>query len=395
MPPTREPDGPSAPAPPQRGRGAVSSPAGRFERWVRVDEDDGWSEAPDERPTPRTLVTWDAARSVLSRNDSPDIPFDRSVNPYRGCEHGCVYCFARPSHAYLGLSPGLDFETRIVAKPDAARLLAEELARPGYAPAPLALGANTDPYQPVERRLGITRGVLEVLAAAAHPVVVVTKSELVLRDLDLLAPMAERGLAAVLVSLTTLEPELARRLEPRAAAPHRRLAAMRRLAEAGVPVGVLTAPMIPGLNDHELERLLAAAHAAGAASAGMVLLRLPHELGALFDEWLAAHYPARRRRVLGLVRDCRAGTLNDPRFGSRMRGAGAYADLLAQRFERARARLGLLPRPRALETRHFRPPTPPLHVRAGAHAGAPADRVGAARDHPTRQLELFPGTRRG
>ena len=324
------------------GRGAALNPAGRFERWQSVDEDDGWTDrAPRRAPT---VVAFDASRTVIARNDSPDVPFDRSVNPYRGCEHGCAYCFARPSHAYLGLSPGLDFETRIVAKRDAPALLAREIGRPGYRPAVLALGSNTDPYQPVERRLRITRGVLEVLERAAHPVCVVTKSDLVLRDLDLLESLARRNLVHVLLSVTTLDSSLARALEPRASAPHRRLVAIQRLAEARVPVGVLAAPLIPALNDHELERILAAARSSGAASAGSVLLRLPGELGDLFTDWLERHVPGRARRVLARLRDCHGGSLYDARSGLRMRGHGPYAAVLAQRLERARARLGLAER---------------------------------------------------
>ena len=288
----------------------------------------------------------DASRSVLVRNASPDIPFEQSINPYRGCEHGCIYCYARPSHAYLGLSPGLDFETKIYAKLDAAALLERELARPGYRCQPIALGTNTDVYQPQERRLGITRAILEVLAQCRHPVTIVTKSAAVLRDLDLLAPMATDGLASVAVSVTTLDAGLARTLEPRAAAPHRRLETLRALCKAGVPARVMVAPIIPGLNDHELEAVLEAAAAAGADQASYVLLRLPHELKELFGAWLEAHAPLRAEHVLSLIRQCRGGRLNDPNFGSRMRGQGAYAELIGRRFALARRRLGLeRPRP--------------------------------------------------
>jgi DNA repair photolyase len=343
----------------QRGRGATLNPAGRFEPAERAPFDDGWGslEALAGRPAPRTEVRPDAARSVIARNESPDIGFDRSINPYRGCEHGCIYCYARPSHAFLGLSPGLDFETRIFAKHDAARLLRVELARPGYRPAPIALGSNTDPFQPVERRLGITRAVLEVLVETRHPFVITTKGAGILRDLDLLARAAAQGLVRVAVSVTTLDPELARTMEPRAAAPWRRLEVIRTLAAAGVPVGANLSPVIPGLNDHEIERVAAAVARAGATRLDGILLRLPYEVKDLFADWLAEHYPARAARVLSLLRQCRAGRLNDPRFGHRMRGSGPLADLLAARFARARARHGLdRPEP-ALRTDLFRPPS--------------------------------------
>jgi DNA repair photolyase len=303
-------------------------------------------------------VTSEAARRILTRNDSPDVPFDVSINPYRGCEHGCIYCFARPTHAWLGLSPGLDFETRIFAKPNAPELLRHELSRPGYRPEIVALGANTDPYQPIERRLGITRAILEIFSEFAHPVGIVTKSDLVLRDVDLLAPMAERGLAHVHFSVTTLDAGLARRMEPRAATPERRLAAMSRLHEAGIACGVLASPMIPGLNDSELEAILEAAAGAGANSAAYILLRLPLELKDLFAEWLRANYPDRANRVLGLVRDTRGGELYQNAFGTRMRGTGHYAALLEDRFELARRRLRLERRPAALDTEQFRVPRP-------------------------------------
>ena len=293
---------------------------------------------------------------IIARNDSPDVPFDRSINPYRGCEHGCVYCYARPSHAHLGLSAGLDFETRIFVKADAARLLQEELARPGYACRPISLGANTDPYQPLERRLGVTRSILEVLAEARHPVSIVTKSALVCRDLDLLAAMARDRLASVYVSITTFDRHLARTLEPRASAPHRRLEAVRALASAGVPAGVMVAPIIPALTDPEIETILEAAAAAGASSAGYVLLRLPHEVKELFAAWLEAHVPGRARHVLSLVRQCREGRLNDRAFGSRMRGQGVFAELIAQRFRKAVHRLGLDRRQLPQRTDLFRPP---------------------------------------
>jgi DNA repair photolyase len=324
---------------PVKGRGAVGNPAGRYEVLAYAPDDD--ADDTDATLPPRTTVCDEACRTVISRNRSPDIPFDRSINPYRGCEHGCVYCYARPSHAYLGLSPGLDFETRLFAKPNAAHVLARELAKPGYMPRPIMLGANTDPYQPVERRRRITRAVLEVLAAHRHPVAVTTKAALVVRDLDLLAPMAERRLASVAVSVTTLDAGLARIMEPRASSPRRRLEAISSLAAAGVPVTVLAAPMIPFVNDHELERILEAAGAAGATGAAYTLLRLPLELKEGFGEWLEAHLPERAARVLGRLRDCRGGSLYVSDFGERMRGRGEYADLLGKRFALACRRFGL------------------------------------------------------
>lgn len=313
----------------------------------------------DEPPRLATTVTPETTRTIITTNDSPDIPFDRSINPYKGCEHGCVYCFARPTHSYLGLSPGLDFESRIFSKPDAARLLRRELRRTGYRCAPIALGSNTDPYQPVERDLRITRALLEVMAEHRHPVTIVTKSDSVLRDLDLLAPMAGRRLVSVMISITTLDGRLARRMEPRAAVPHRRLAAIRALREAGVPVGVLASPMIPGLNDAELEAILAAAAAAGARSAAYILLRLPHELKELFTEWLETNYPLRAGRVLSLIRQVRGGRLYDGAFGSRMRGGGPHAEMLQRRFEVARRRAGLDGAPAPLDTSRFRVPAAP------------------------------------
>jgi DNA repair photolyase len=340
-----------------RGRGALSNPAGRYEK-RRIEPPDEAPEpwAEEEPPHPLTTVTPEKARHIITSNDSPDIPFDRSINPYRGCEHGCVYCFARPSHAYLGLSPGLDFETRLFSKPEAPRLLRDELSKPGYRPEVIALGANTDPYQPIERRLGITRGILEVLAEFRHPVSIVTKSDLVRRDLDLLAPMARQRLACVLVSVTTLDRKLARRMEPRAPVPERRLAALRALSEAGVPVGVLASPMIPGLTENELEAILQAAAEAGARSAGYILLRLPHELKDLFREWLAEHEPRKAPRVLWLLEEMRGGKLYDSAFGSRMRGQGPLADLLRKRYEVACRRLGLNRRPEPLDRSQFRVP---------------------------------------
>lgn len=326
--------------PPIHGRGATGNPDNRYAAHSREACDDGWGGL-DAEPAPvRTELFIDSSRSVINYNDSPDVPFDRSINPYRGCEHGCVYCFARPSHAWLGLSPGLDFESRLFHKPDAPTLLRRELARPGYRCAPIALGINTDAYQPVERKLGLTRAIIEVLAEHGHPFSLVTKSALVERDIDLLAPLAADNLVHVAVSVTTLERPLARAMEPRAAAPERRLETIRRLAEAGVSVTVLAAPVIPFLNDHELEAILAAVRAAGAVDAGYVLLRLPHEVKDLFKDWLAVHVPLKAERVINRLRDCRGGKDYDSRFGRRMRGEGEYADLLARRFRLAHRRLG-------------------------------------------------------
>jgi DNA repair photolyase len=342
----------------RKGRGAISNRVGRYEPETREAVDDGWAVGGEDEDLPplRTSVTIDSTRSIIARNQSPDIGFDRSINPYRGCEHGCVYCFARPTHAYLGLSPGLDFETRLFAKPNAAALLDEELRRPGYRPAVMAIGTNTDPYQPVEREMAIMRSVLETLSAFNHPVGIVTKSALILRDLDLLVPMAKKGLVQVHLSLTTLDRGLARRMEPRAATPGKRLAAIEGLAKAGVPVGVLTAPMIPALNDMEMERLLEAAANAGATTAGYVLLRLPLEIKELFEEWLRTHVPDRADRVLKLVRDTRDGKLYDPTFGRRMSGQGPYAELLGKRFRLACHRLGLNRQRWRPELSLFRPP---------------------------------------
>jgi DNA repair photolyase len=348
-----EPDAPQGPDPtilaPQarKGRGAVSNRPGRYEPGERPVEDDGWGSvqaAEAEAPPLRTTVQPDKSKTVIAWNESPDLGFDRSINPYRGCEHGCVYCFARPTHAYLGLSPGLDFETKLFAKHDAAAILARELAKPGYKPAPIGLGTNTDPYQPVERELGITRQILEVLERFNHPVTIVTKSALILRDLDILARMAQRGLVEATISVTTLDPDLARKLEPRAPTPPRRLAAIEALAAAGISTGVLAAPMIPALNDPELEAIVAAAAKLGATRAGYVLLRLPLEIKDLFREWLEAHVPDRAEHVLSLVRETRAGKLYESKFGTRMRGTGPYAELLRQRYRVAMRKLGLAKR---------------------------------------------------
>ncbi len=319
---------------PPRGRGALGNPDNRFHRHARADFDDGW--ARDEAPPPlATELFVDKSRTVIAYNQSPDVPFDRSINPYRGCEHGCVYCFARPTHAYLDCSPGLDFESRIFYKPEAAALLRKELSRPGYRCRPLALGVNTDAYQPSERKLGLTRSILEVLREFGHPATLITKSALVERDLDLLAAMAERRLVHVMVSVTSLDRRLSRSLEPRAAAPQRRLEVIRRLSDAGIPVGAMLAPVIPFLNDSELEAIVEQVHAAGARRIGYVMIRLPHEVKELFRDWLAQHRPGEAQRIMQRIRDIRVGRDNDSAFGRRMRGSGVYADLIRQRFQTA------------------------------------------------------------
>ena len=341
----------------RRGRGAQSNAVGRYEPLARIAFDDGWRSL-DELPPFKTTVQTDATRKIITRNDSPDIGFDRSINPYRGCEHGCVYCFARPTHAYLGLSPGLDFESKLFVKPEAAELLAKELAAPGYQPKVIAIGTNTDPYQPIERKYQVMRRILEVLERAGHPVGIVTKSALVLRDIDILARMAERKLAKVALSVTTLDAELARRMEPRAATPMRRLETLRRLSQAGVPTTVMVAPVIPALNDNEIERILEAAQVAGVKEAGYVLLRLPLEVRDLFREWLMANYPDRYRHVMKLVRDTRDGKDYDSEWGTRMKGTGPYAWMLGRRFEVACERLGLNVNRTTLTTQYFRKPKP-------------------------------------
>ncbi len=338
----------------KKGRGATLQIEGRFETVTRESADDGWDTADEELPPFRTTVTVEQAKSVIQRHDSPDLPFTQSVNAYRGCEHGCIYCYARPSHAYMNLSPGLDFETKLFAKPDAAKLLRAELEKPSYRCSPIALGSNTDPYQPIEREWKITRQILEVLAERKHPVSIVTKSALVERDLDLLAELAAEHLVQVFISITTLDPSLARKMEPRASSPRRRLQAIERLNEAGVPCGVMAAPVIPFLTDAELEHVLHAAHRHGARSAGYALLRLPYEVKDLFKDWLAVHYPLKAKHVMSRMREMRGGRENDPEFGSRMRGNGLFADLLEQRFSKACERLGFNTEDTRFDTGRFR-----------------------------------------
>lgn len=343
----------------RRGRGAISNASGRYEPVRHVTLDDGWGLL-DEPPPPRkTSVMLDTTRTIIARNASPDIPFDRSINAYRGCEHGCIYCFARPTHAYLGFSPGLDFESRLLAKPDAPALLEKELSRPDYRAQPIAMGTNTDVYQPVEKHYRITRGILEVLSRFNHPVSIVTKSALITRDIDILSDMASRGLAKAFVSVTTLDRGLARRMEPRAATPCRRLQTIRHLSDAGIPTGVMVAPVIPAINDMEIETILEAAHGAGAKSAGFVMLRLPMEIKTLFREWLAQEFPDRADKVMSLVRDVRGGRDNDAAFHTRMRGQGPYADMIAARFQIAVRRIGLNAAIRKLDVSQFRVPPRP------------------------------------
>ncbi len=375
-----DPNGPLYPddeiaQPQHNGRGALSNASSRFDDERKIRTNDGW-DIDDDLPPLKTTLTKDATRTILARNTSPDIPFDRSINPYRGCEHGCIYCFARPTHAYLGLSPGLDFETKILFKPEAAKLLTAELAAPKYRCDIVAMGTNTDPYQPVERELKVTRSILKVLSDFNNPVGIVTKGHLVTRDIDILADMARRNLAEVFLSITTLDKDLARDMEPRASAPHRRLDAIKRLADAGVPVGVMTAPMIPGLNDHEMEAILDAAAKAGATRAGFTVLRLPLEIKDLFDEWLRANRPDRAERVLSLVRQMRGGALYQAEFGTRMRGEGPIAQLIAARFQAAVKRLGLNRIRYRLDTQHFAVPE-----------SARTALVDAKRD--ARQMRLF------
>ena len=336
-----------------RGRGARSNASSRYDMEKRVRFDDGWANEDDTPPPIKTEIIRDATRTIIARNDSPDISFDRSINPYRGCEHGCIYCFARPTHAYLGLSPGLDFESKLLVKPDAAKLLEAELRKPSYKPQVIAMGTNTDPYQPIERDWRITRSVLQVLSDFKHPVGIVTKSSSIVRDIDILAPMAAEGLAKVAFSVTTLDKKLARSMEPRASTPPRRLEAMRELAAAGIPVGVMTAPIIPALNDDEMESILAAAAEAGAKQAGYTLLRLPLEIKDLFREWLETHAPDRGKHVMSLIRSMRGGKDYDATWGKRMSGSGPYARMIAQRFAIATKRLGLNQTHTPLDTTKF------------------------------------------
>jgi DNA repair photolyase len=342
----------------RRGRGAISNAAGRYEPHARVTFDDGWRSIEDLPPF-ETTVSVDSTRKIITRNNSPDISFDRSINPYRGCEHGCVYCFARPTHAYLGLSPGLDFESKLFVKPEAPALLERELSAPGYKPRVIAIGTNTDPYQPIERRHEVMRGILGVLEKAGHPVGIVTKSALVQRDMDILARMARRNLVKVALSVTTLDAKLARTMEPRAATPPRRLETLRRLSEAGIPTSVMVAPIIPAINDAEIERILDAAAFAGVREAGYVLLRLPLEVRDLFREWVMENFPDRYRHVFTLIREMRGGKDYDATWGKRMKGSGPHAWMVGRRFEVACQRFGLNQNKVALTTEHFRPPHPP------------------------------------
>jgi DNA repair photolyase len=339
-----------------KGRGASFNPHPRYLAERREAFDDGWTEA-DGKPLPlSTTVTVEQARTIITRNDSPDVPFTASINPYRGCEHGCIYCYARPTHAYLDLSPGLDFESKLFAKTNAPERLRQELRKPGYRCEFIALGANTDPYQPIEREYRITRAIIEVLAECHHPLAIVTKSSLIERDLDLLAPMAEKNLIEVFISITTLDHALARRMEPRTTAPKRRLETLRHLSHAGIPTGVMFAPVIPVLNDSEMERVLEAAAGSGARFAGYVIVRLPHEIKDLFKQWLEDHQPLKAQHVMNRIRDLRGGKENDPQFGSRMSGTGIYAQLIHQRFELACRRLSLNRSKHTLDTTQFRPP---------------------------------------
>ena len=370
LPPTAPPDAsddPIRPFPPRtaKGRGALSNASGRFETLTRIDVDDGWHSTPDDEDeaagAARARTVWreDAARTLITSNESPDLHFDRSINPYRGCEHGCIYCFARPSHAWLGHSPGLDFERRLYVKRDAPRLLREAFAKPGYRPEPIAIGVATDAWQPLERRLGVTRALLEVFVETRHPVLVITKSSLIERDVDLLADLARDDLVTATVTITTLDHALARRLEPRATAPARRLRTLETLARAGIPTRLSLSPVIPALNEHELETIVARAALAGAREANAIMLRLPHELGALFEEWLAEHYPDRAGRVMKAVRSIREGRTNDADFGTRMLGTGPRAGIIRRRFELACRRAGIAcgRRPVELDATRFRAPT--------------------------------------
>ena len=361
-PPTGVPDIPPRHKVVWKGRGAALSPQVRFDALKRETVDDGWHEAQragraeTALAAPATTVTVQLAKSIISHNSSPDLPFSQSINPYYGCEHGCSYCYARPSYAYWGLSPGLDFETKLFAKPNAAELLAKELSRPGYQCSTINIGANTDPYQPAEREWKITRSVLEVCAAFNQPVGIITKNALVERDIDILSAMAAKGLVKVFISCASLDVDLARKLEPRASAPYRRIEAIKRLSAAGIPTGVLVAPVIPMINDKDLEAALTAAHEAGATEAYYTLIRLAHELKTLFRDWLEIHFPERAGHVMSLIRQSRGGRDNDPRFGHRMRGEGAFADLIGMRFKKTCKRLGLNQRRFPLDTSAFQVP---------------------------------------
>lgn len=344
-----------------KGRGAASNPEGRFESRTSTREDDGWEPEAEPESCPETTVTEERARTIISHNESPDIHFTASINAYRGCEHGCIYCYARPSHSYLNLSPGIDFETKLFAKTNAAELLHKELAKPGYVCSPINLGANTDPYQPIERRYRITRDIIQVLAEHRHPFTIITKNALVERDLDLLVPLAAQNLVHVFVSVTSLDNRLAAALEPRASAPHRRLQAVEKLNAAGVPCGVMVAPIIPMVTDKYLEKILEGAAHAGAPAAGYTIVRLPYELKHLFREWLALHVPERAEHVMSLIRQMRGGRDNDANFGSRMRGEGEFAELIRQRFQLACRKHGIdRGRPVRLDTSLFRVPREPL-----------------------------------
>jgi DNA repair photolyase len=349
---------PLKPGPAPRGRGARSNRSGRFEALERESFDDGWDREDDEPPQIATTVQPMKSRTIIARNTSPDVSFDRSINPYRGCSHGCIYCYARPAHAYLGLSPGLDFESRLFFKPEAGQLLAAELSRKGYKPGVVHIGGDTDPYQPDEKRLGVTREVLETLQRFRHPFSIITKSALILRDLDLLGEMGRAGLARAAVSITSLDRRLARSMEPRTATPERRLEAVRRLSAAGVPTVVMFAPSIPGLNDHEMEAVLQRAAEAGAVGAGYVALRLPLEIRELFEEWLATDHPDRARRVMSLVRQMRGGAAYQAAWGTRMTGEGPVAEAMRQRFKLAKRRFGLDQPLPPLDLSQFAPPRP-------------------------------------
>lgn len=340
------------------GRGSITNPANRYHSAQNHEIDDGW-DLDEPAPALKTTVTTDNSKTIINRIRSPDLPFDRTINPYRGCEHGCIYCYARPSHAYLDLSPGLDFESRLIAKPQAAELLRKELNKPRYQCQPIAIGTNTDPYQPIDREWQITRQILEVLREYKHPVSIVTKASLIERDLDILTDMAKQNLALVFISISSLDRSLTRAMEPRAAAPQRRLKTIQTLTEAGIPVGVLVAPIIPFLNDAEMETVLNNCQQAGAISADYVMLRLPQEVEILFQEWLQNHYPQKAKRILQRIRDLRSGKLNDSTFGQRMRGQGQYADLITQRFQLSCKRLGLNKSRYTLNTSQFKPPNMP------------------------------------